>query len=32
MVILEDMFFVIGGFRDVCVRDFVIFFVERFSG
>ena len=32
MVTLEDKLFAIGGLRDVCVKDPVIPFVERFSG
>lgn len=32
MVTLGDKLFAIGGLRDVCVRDPVIPFVERFSG
>lgn len=32
MVSLEDKLFVIGGLRDVCVRDPLVPFVESFSG
>ena len=32
MVNLEDKVFVIGGLRDVCVRDPLVPFVEGFSG